>query len=190
MRKPAQLLLVPMIDIFTVLVTFLLMTAVFSRTVILQLNLPASQTEFRDPPPGLQLEVMVRKNGMIVADRNSGPLAPLPNTAAGYDYEGLTNYLKRVKAKFPEKTDASILLESDTPYDILVQVMDRVRVFEAKDERNTTVQAELFPDISIGDAPQGDDQQAGGATQAVTPAAAAPVPNRAPAPSPQGAATK
>ena len=43
-RKPATLLLVPMIDIFTVLVTFLLMTAVFSRTVILQLNLPASQT--------------------------------------------------------------------------------------------------------------------------------------------------
>ena len=39
-RKPAELLLVPMIDIFTVLVTFLLMTAVFSRTVILQLNLP------------------------------------------------------------------------------------------------------------------------------------------------------
>ena len=35
-RKPAELLLVPMIDIFTVLVTFLLMTAVFSRTVILQ----------------------------------------------------------------------------------------------------------------------------------------------------------
>src|SRR2546429_573489 len=44
-RKPAELLLVPMIDIFTVLVTFLLMTAVFSRTVILQLNLPASQAE-------------------------------------------------------------------------------------------------------------------------------------------------
>ena len=31
-RKPAELLLVPMIDIFTVLVTFLLTTAVFSRT--------------------------------------------------------------------------------------------------------------------------------------------------------------
>jgi biopolymer transport protein ExbD len=61
-RKPAELLLVPMIDIFTVLVTFLLMTAVFSRTVILQLNLPAAQTEFKEPPPGLQLEVMVRKD--------------------------------------------------------------------------------------------------------------------------------
>ena len=154
-RRPAELLLVPMIDIFTVLVTFLLMTAVFSRTVILQLNLPAAQTEFRDPPPGLQLEVMVRKDQLQVADRNSGPLATLPNTQAGYNYDGLTDYLKRVKAKFPEKTDASILLESDTAYDTLVQVMDRVRVFEVKEGLNT-VQAELFPDISIGDAPAPD----------------------------------
>ena len=97
-RKPAELLLVPMIDIFTVLVTFLLMTAVFSRTVILQLNLPASQTEFREPPPGLQLEVMVRKELIQVADRNTGPLATLPNTPGGYNYDALTEYLKRVMA--------------------------------------------------------------------------------------------
>ena len=152
-RKPAELLLVPMIDIFTVLVTFLLMTAVFSRTVILQLNLPPPLTEFKEPPPGLQLEVMVRKDLIQVADRNSGPLATLPNTPGGYNYDGLTEYLKRVKAKFPEKTEASILLEPDTPYDTLVQVMDRVRVFEVS-EGMSSVQAELFPDISIGDAPE------------------------------------
>src|SRR5215510_13304847 len=98
-RKPAELLLVPMIDIFTVLVTFLLMTAVFSKTVVLQLNLPAAQTEFKEPPPGLVIEVMVRKDLLQVADRNSGPLATLPNKAEGYDYEGLTGYLKRVKEK-------------------------------------------------------------------------------------------
>src|SRR5438105_2841476 len=152
-RKPAELLLVPMIDIFTVLVTFLLMTAVFSRTVILQLNLPPPQTEFKEPPPGLQLEVMVRKDLIQVADRNTGPLATLPNTPGGYNFDGLTDYLKRVKAKFPEKTEASILLEPDTPYDTLVQVMDRVRVFEVS-QGLTSVQAELFPDISIGDAPE------------------------------------
>jgi biopolymer transport protein ExbD len=151
-RKPAELLLVPMIDIFTVLVTFLLMTAVFSRTVILQLNLPPPQTEFKDPPPGLQLEVMVRKDQLLVADRNSGPLHAVLNTAQGYDYDGLVEYLKFVKTKFPDKTEASILLEPDTAYDTLVQVMDHVRVFEAGEGVNT-VQAELFPDISIGDAP-------------------------------------
>src|ERR1041384_3644914 len=151
-RRPAELLLVPMIDIFTVLVTFLLMTAVFSKTVVLQLNLPASVTEFREPPPGLMIEVMVRKDLLQVADRNTGPLATIPNKAEGYDYDGLTDYLKRIKAKFPEKTDATILLESDTPYDTLVQVMDRVRVFE-QGSGAATMQAELFPDISIGDAP-------------------------------------
>jgi len=170
-RRPAELLLVPMIDIFTVLVTFLLMTAVFSRTVILQLNLPPPNTAWKEPPPGLQLEVMVRKDLLQVADRNTGPLATFPNTASGYDYDNLTEYLKRVKAKFPDKTDASILLEQDTPYDTLVQVMDRVRVFEAGQGINT-VQAELFPDISIGDAPSTTEAAPGPGT----PVAVAPMP--------------
>jgi biopolymer transport protein ExbD len=167
-RRPAELLLVPMIDIFTVLVTFLLMTAVFSRTVILQLNLPASQTDFKEPPPGLQLEVMVHKNDLVVADRNTGPLHTVVNNTQGYDYDGLTQYLKFVKAKFPEKTDASILLEPDTPYDTLVQVMDRVRVFETGEGANV-IQAELFPDISIGDAPASDAPLPPGGAPASTP---------------------
>ena len=177
-RKPAELLLVPMIDIFTVLVTFLLMTAVFSRTVILQLNLPAPQTEFKEPPPGLQLEVMVRKDQLMVADRNTGPLHAVPNNSTGPDFDGLTEYLKFVKTKFPDKTEASILLEPDTAYDTLVQVMDHVRVFEAGEGVNT-VQAELFPDISIGDAPEGAapgaaPAGAAPATTPVVPATAAP----------------
>jgi biopolymer transport protein ExbD len=172
-RKQAELLLVPMIDIFTVLVTFLLMTAVFSRTVILQMNLPAAQTEFKEPPPGLQIEVMVRKDLLQVADRNTGPLATLPNTATGPNYDGLTEYLKRVKQKFPEKTDASILLEADTAYDTLVQVMDHVRVFEVKQGLNT-IQAELFPDISMGDAPAPDAPP--GTTGSIAAPAVAPAP--------------
>lgn len=151
-RRPSELLLVPMIDIFTVLVTFLLMTAVFSRTVILELNLPVQQAEFREPPPGLVLEVLVRQGLLQVADRNTGPLATFPSTSQGYDFDGLGTYLQRVKAKFPEKVEATLLLEPEVPYDTLVQVMDKVRVFEVE-QSGRTVQAELFPDISIGDAP-------------------------------------
>jgi biopolymer transport protein ExbD len=145
--------LVPMIDIFTVLVTFLLMTAVFYRTVILELNLPKAQNDSPPPPPTLQLEVVVRKDKLQVADRGSGLLTELPNAGAQPDVAKLSEYLKRVKEKFPEKLDATILLEPDTPYDSLVQVMDAVRVVEQKDGERT-VMAELFPEISIGDAPQ------------------------------------
>ncbi len=152
-RKPAELLLVPMIDIFTVLVTFLLMTAVFSKTVILELNLPLGQAEFKEPPPGLELEVLVRHDKVEVADRNTGPLADFPLKDGGYDYAGISEYLQRVKAKYPDKLDATVLLEHDTSYDTLVQVMDTVRTFEAK-QGAATVYAELFPQISIGDVPQ------------------------------------
>ena len=164
-RRPAELLLVPMIDIFTVLVTFLLMTAVFSRTVILELKLGSNTQDFTPPPPGLKLEVIVRKNLLVVADRETGPLRTLPNTATGYDLQGLTDYLQFVKSKYKDKTDATILLEPDTPYDTLVQVMDRVRILEVNAGLNT-VQAELFPDVSIGDAPEADaaEAQAGGKT--------------------------
>ena len=152
-RKPAELLLVPMIDIFTVLVTFLLMTAVFSKTVILELNLPLGQAEFKEPPPGLELEVLVKLDQIEVADRNTGPLATFPVKDGNYDYPGISEYLQRVKAKYPDKLDATVLLEHDTSYDTMVQVMDTVRTVEVK-QGVTSVQAELFPQISIGDVPQ------------------------------------
>jgi biopolymer transport protein ExbD len=171
-RKPHELLLVPMIDIFTVLVTFLLMTAVFSRTVILELKLPPANADFTPPPPGLQLEVVVRKDSLLVDDRNSGPLASFPNKDGTYDYDALSHYLQQVKAKFPDKTDATVLLEPDIPYDVVVQVMDRMRVLEVNAGLDV-VQYELFPDVSLGDAPA-NGALPGGAT----PAAPAP-PNAA-----------
>jgi len=172
-RKPEELLLVPMIDIFTVMVTFLLMTAVFSRTVILELRLPPANAEFTPPPPGLQLEVVVRKDSLLVDDRNSGPLANFPNRDGGYDYQALSNYLQQVKSHFPDKTDATVLLEPDIPYDVVVQVMDRMRVLEVNAGLDV-VQYELFPDLSLGDAPANPADAAGAAAPAITPVSPAP----------------
>lgn len=156
-RKPSELLLVPMIDIFTVLVTFLLMTAVFSRTVIIELKLPTQNASFVEPPPGLELEVLLRQGMVQVADRKTGPLATFPRSGPGepYDIEGLSEYLQQVKARYPDKTEATLLLEKDVPYDELVQVMDAVRILEQR-QGNELIQAELFPDVSIGDAPETD----------------------------------
>jgi hypothetical protein len=77
-----------------------------------------------------------------------------PNTANGYDYEALSTKLAELKKRYRAKTDAAILLEQDIAYDTLVQVMDRVRIMEEIDEdEETIVRRDLFPDISIGDAP-------------------------------------
>lgn len=143
-------------NLMVILVPFLLITAVFSRLAILELNLPGSSTEPADQQELVfQLEVIVRAGQIEVGDRNVGALGVYPNTDEGYDYESLSAKLSEIKQSYPEKTDASILLESEIPYDTLVQVMDRVRVEEKVDELKV-LRNDLFPDISIGDAPVTD----------------------------------
>jgi biopolymer transport protein ExbD len=150
----AELNITAFMNLMVILVPFLLMTAVFSRLAILELNLPGSSTEPVDPQEQtFQLEIIVRKGKIEVGDRNQGLLGIYPSNEEGeYDYEALSGKLSELKDKYPSKTDASILLESDISYDTVVQVMDRVRVaVEIEDE--AIVRNELFPDISIGDAP-------------------------------------
>jgi biopolymer transport protein ExbD len=144
--------IVPMIDMMVILVFFLLFTAVFSKTNILELNLPASSTNPQpELPKGLKLEVIVRPGDIVVNDRNSGPLKTFENTPSGYDIKSLSEFMRTVKSQFPDMTDASVLLAPAVPYDALVQVMDAVRVYQLPVAPFS--KAELFPDIALGDAP-------------------------------------
>ena len=153
-QETAELNITAFMNLMVILVPFLLITAVFSRLAVLELNLPGSSTESVDPPEQtFQLEVIVRKDKIEIGDRNQGLLGIYPNSEAGeYDYEALSEKLSQLKERYPDKTDASILLEQEIEYDTLVQVMDRVRV-EEQIEDDSVVRNDLFPDISIGDAP-------------------------------------
>jgi biopolymer transport protein ExbD len=150
----AELNITAFMNLMVILVPFLLITAVFSRLAILELNLPGSSTETVDPQDqNFNLEIIVRKDKIEIGDRNQGLLGIYPRTADGeYDYEAVSTKLSELKDRYPQKTNASILLESDIEYDTLVQVMDRVRV-EEEVEGLSIVRNDLFPDISIGDAP-------------------------------------
>jgi len=154
--ETAELNITAFMNLMVILVPFLLITAVFSRLAVLELNLPGSSNEPLNPEEQtFQLEVTVRETGIEVGDRNLGALGIYPNNDDGYDYAALSTKLSDIKERYPEKTDASILLEADIRYDTLVQVMDRVRVAE-KIENDNVVRSDLFPDISIGDAPAAD----------------------------------
>ncbi len=142
-------------NLMVILVPFLLITAVFSRMAIIELNLPGSSNEPVEPQEQtFQLEIIVRQDKIEVGDRNQGLLGIYPNSDEGYDYAALGEKLMQLKERYPTKTDASILLEQEIPYDTLVQVMDTVRVAQEIVEGKTQVmRSDLFPDISIGDAP-------------------------------------
>jgi biopolymer transport protein ExbD len=153
-HQSEEINLTSMIDMMTILVFFLLVHGGFIRLAILELNLPTAQAAPAKEPATFQLEITVRESSIEVGDRSTGLLKRIENTDGEYDFAGLTEYLKRVKEQFPEKTDAALLLEPDVPYDVLVSVMDRIRVAERLEvAENRVARDELFPEISIGDAP-------------------------------------
>jgi len=151
--ETAELNITAFMNLMVILVPFLLITAVFSRLAILELNLPGSSNEPVQPQEQtFQLEVIVRESRIEVGDRNLGALGIYPSNSGEHDFDALSKKLAELKMNYPDKTDASILLESDIPYDTLVQVMDRVRVQQIVTD-DEVVRSDLFPDISIGDAP-------------------------------------
>jgi biopolymer transport protein ExbD len=151
-RKPAELMLVPMIDIFTVLVTFLLMTAVFSRIAIVELDLPSSASDTVTEPT-FRLEVILRKQGFELTNGKE-VIAAIPKVAGAYDLKALSEAALALKQEHPEQEDASVLLESDIPYDDMIQAMDAIRTTEAPGATGAEpARVALFTNIAVGDAP-------------------------------------
>lgn len=142
------------LNLMVILVPFLLITAVFSRMTVLDLNLPvASQSSPNKPNKrDLQLEIIVRQSWIDVADTRRGLIKRIRNNQSGHDYKTLSGVLQRIKASYPDKDSATILAERDTSYDTIVQTMDAVRSADVV-QAGSVYRAELFPEISIGDAP-------------------------------------
>jgi biopolymer transport protein ExbD len=154
-KQSEELNITAFMNLMVVLTPFLLITAVFSRLAILELNLPASQSQaVVDEPPQFELEITVRESGIEVGDRNAGTLNRIDKQGEDYRLDELSTYLARIKQQFPDKADATLLLEPDISYQVLVAVMDRVRIAESRDPADDRlVKSDLFPEVSIGDAP-------------------------------------
>jgi biopolymer transport protein ExbD len=155
-KHAASLEVTAFINVIVVLVPFLLSTAVFTRLSVIELSLPAQNSGVEQlKVDDLKLEIVIRPDALDVGDRIGGLIQRIPSTPQGYDLAALSTLMQQVKLKFPETKAATVLAQPDTSYDVLVQVMDSVREHTAPDPAAPakTVQAELFPDISIGDAP-------------------------------------
>jgi len=141
------------LNLMVVLIPFLLISAVFSRVTIMELTVPTSAGGSTMKAPNFAIEVIVRKNGLEIANGSSVEAA-FPKKDGQYNMQMLYELLKRLKARYPEKDDATVLMEPDIEYDHLIQIMDAVRGAEVQTEGSEEVKKMvLFPNISIGDAP-------------------------------------
>ena len=145
------------LNLMVVLVPFLLITAVFSRLTIVELNLPSSAGGPSNNENPFRIEVVVRETGMEITN-GTATIASIPKEDDEYDFQTLSDFMIELKREYPDHDAASVLMEAQIPYDYLIQVMDIVRSVELPVEDSVEGEPEfelyaLFSEISVGDAP-------------------------------------
>ncbi len=155
-EQAVELNITAFLNLMVILVPFLLITAVFSRITILELKLPAKDAIIRlEKEINLQLQLVVRKNSFEIKDSNLGRIKYLERDNDKSDWKAFTDILVEIKSRFPDEQKITLLLDRDVKFKTLIEVMDRVGSADVV-EFAAVRTLELFPEISIGDAPQLD----------------------------------
>ncbi|WII73449.1 biopolymer transporter ExbD [Bdellovibrio sp. 22V] len=128
-KRNIELNLVPFIDLMSVLITFLLITAVWTQVSMIQIgsSLYGKKSDTQPtptPPPNADvvLKVDVKEIGYVLTVGKQ--VISLPMVNEQFDEAGLVAQLQRVKQLYPEKVDAVVSVADAIPYEQLIKAMD------------------------------------------------------------------
>ena len=163
-EQAEELDLVPIMNLVTILIPFLLMASSFVSLAAIDSTLPAigsppePTTEDEDPP--LSLSIAITDQGFRVSGsdeklKGEGEEkgAPIPCSEANcpstesYDTKELTRLLIDLKDRWADESNVILVPESQVPYEVIVLTMDA-----ARNDPETTVDGrprELFPYVVI-----------------------------------------
>ena len=127
-KTSLELNLVPFIDLMSVLITFLLISAVWTQVSMIQIGSSIygkkTNDEKPDPPPKAEIpfRLDVRGDGYrVIIGRQE---VRFPKVGGAYDQDKLMAEVKKIKELYPEKNDAVITVQDELPYETLIGGMD------------------------------------------------------------------
>lgn len=127
-----QLNLIPFIDLLSVLISFLLMTSVWTQTARIEVrqspNLPSDEPPEQEEEK-LNLTVIIKGTGYTVQKKNA-VVKEIEKQGEDYDTETLQEVLKQVVAEHPSNNEVTVTSEDKVPYQELISVMDLCLDFE------------------------------------------------------------
>jgi biopolymer transport protein ExbD len=133
-NEAAEVEMTAVMNIFLVLIPFLILTAAFVRITVLQVSLPTGSGSGAGgaPPPqnAVLVILVVTEDGKFQLQTTSSQSQFDPLYSLGenkYDFEGLVNQLKRLKTDLPGLEEIILRPEENVKYEVVVKVMDRCR---------------------------------------------------------------
>jgi biopolymer transport protein ExbD len=168
--------LVPIMNLVTILIPFLLMSAQFVHLAVIDSTLPAigppQETTEEDEDPPLMLSVAVTDqgftilgdNGVVTGEPEEGAEAPAEgegeveptvpckerpcSSVESYDLEQLTRMLGLIKDEYPDDENVILVPEARVQYEVIVATMDACRE-DTKNKTSDGKNRELFPFVVI-----------------------------------------
>jgi len=139
-----QLSILPIMNLVSILIPFLLMTAQFAQISAIEtlapvLPSPGAPSDAADEPVTLLVQLsrtglkIVGADAVFQAGPQAGGVPSLPCKggfcvgADSYDWAGLTAALSRIKDAFPDEDQLLLLPDEDVPYEAIVRAMDASR---------------------------------------------------------------
>ena len=149
----AELNLIPFIDLLSVLISFLLMTAVWTQIAKINVEnkVGTGAGNSQKPPDDLMVAILITEGGYMLsvatlARSADGQVIPderkteIPKLAGELDFVELSKKLREIKTQYPAKVDIVVRSQDRVPYKDLITTMD------------TCLQSE-FKNISVAGAP-------------------------------------
>ena len=140
-KTNVELNLVPFIDLMSVCIIFLLITAVWTQVSMIQLgssiySKKTSEEPIKPPPfSEVILRVDVQEKGFrVILGKDSYPIPKRSDDT--YNKDALIEVLSKAKERYPEKTDGVVSVADNVSYQHLVSAMDALLISE-------------FPQVSI-----------------------------------------
>jgi biopolymer transport protein ExbD len=174
-KEDAELDITSFMNLMIVLVPVLLMMMVFSRITVVELQLPGIEALGADDEPAENesLEILVTDDALNiffpqgylvrsvpkvpkVYEEGEAPASTGSEPELQHDYKGLQTQLKLVKqtllAQGMDKKDIVLMLPDETDYQTIISLIDATRSYKAV-VATSVVDAELFPEVSLAEAP-------------------------------------
>ena len=156
-KEPDDLNMIPVMNLFMVLIPFLLLGAAFYQIGVIPTSTPTHDPDASDVP---ETPTTVAANLMVEPESISLTFAStslseeeLAELAARfptddddqYDAMAVQRHLKEVKEKYPESTTMTVLPHNRLQYQELVDILDASREYAVDPDDPETEYEELFP---------------------------------------------
>ncbi len=130
-RDEPDVNIIPVMNIFLLLIPFLLLTAAFVKIAIIDLSLPSlskgGHAKQQQEQKKLTLVILAVKDTGFQLKSPGFKFTPIMKTQTGYDFKTLATQLREIKTKNIAAEDIIVSPAASIKYDTIIKVMDQCR---------------------------------------------------------------